>query len=181
MPKNGPDFTFYYDGKTELTITALDIKTYSDIDDLEEGIEIFADETRSGSVWEFKIASTANWPEFKTETCYKWVKIPLDGKTKIPYPCAYRRTCKKTWYARVVYSGPTGDLPKDFKKILEECAKIAIVPAIPLILAGQVPAAIAAFLGTLKRCLIAKSLEKIAGKITVGIYSRKSCGNWKKV
>jgi hypothetical protein len=145
--------------------------------DVDEGVYFYPASRAEGRTWEFKLVSIGSWPEFKTETCYKRVRIPLDGWTKVPYPCAWRRTCRKTFFAQVTLHEAA---PPNFERELKDCAKKAALIAVPLILAGQVPAAIAAFAEALKSCLILKGM-KVATKLQIGIHSRKVCGSWKRV
>ncbi len=133
-----------------------------------------------GRKWEMKVVSIGNWPEVKTETCYKRVRIPLDGWTKVPYPCAWRRTCNKTWYLSIVYNGAGSDLPGNIEQIIKDCAEIALIPALPLLLAGQVGAAVTAFLEAFKTCLITKGIQEV-GKFSAGFDSRKTCGAWQRI
>lgn len=132
-----------------------------------------------GKTWEVHVLTIGNWPEFKTKTCYKWVKIPLDGKTKVPYPCAWRRTCKRAWYLRIVYRGGNS-LPSDIERIVKDCAKKALIPSVPILLTGNVGGAVAAFLESFKVCLIAKGVQH-AADFSAGFDSRATCGRWKRI
>ena len=153
----------------------------SDIEspDSEEVDGIIVGSNSNGKRWEVHVATIGNWPEFKTQTCYTRIKIPFDGWTKIPYPCVWTRTCKKAWYLTITYSG-SSDLPGNIERIISECAKLALVPAIPLLLAGQVGAAISAFLAGFKQCLIAKGIQE-AARFGAGFDSRSTCGGWRRV
>ena len=128
-----------------------------------------------GKKWEIKLTSIGNWPEFKTKTCYKEI-CEWGVCVKVPYPCVYCRNCRKTFYAEIVLGA---DIPGGFEQALEDCAKIAAVGALPLIIAGQIGAAVAVFTKGLKTCLIAKGFE-IASQLSVGIHSRKKCDGWHK-
>ena len=151
-----------------------------DLPDISEVVDIIHDLTnKKGKTWEIHAATVGNWPEFKTKTCYKWVKIPLDGKTKVPYPCAWRRTCKKVWNLRIVYSGNIA-LPSDIEKIIKECAKVGLVPALPLLLTGNVGAASVAFLEAFKACIITKGIKQVTA-FSAGFVSNKTCGKWKRI
>jgi hypothetical protein len=141
-----------------------------------EGLYIEHSADAAGKTWEIKLVSIGNWPEFKTETCYK--KVCTFGVcVKVPYPCLYTRNSTKSFYARIVLNE---DVPGGFEDALKECSKGAVAVAIPLVIAGQIPAAIAAFFESLKVCLIAKGFQ-IASKIHVGIYSKKETGPWHRV
>lgn len=173
------DVQFDYDERIapNFASQAVDYDPHENSEEEYEGIVIGA--AASGKRWEMRVLKIANWPEFKTKTCYEKVRIPLDGWTKVPYPCAWRRTCEKSWYLTVTYDG-TNDLPTKIEEILRECAKIALIPAIPLLLAGQPAAAAAAFLEAFKQCLIAKGIKELTGW-KVGFDARKTCSKWKRI
>lgn len=141
-----------------------------------EGVLIGA--VKGGRKWEAHVVTIGNWPEFKTKTCYKEVSTPF-GTIKVPYPCVWRRTCKKSWYLTITYNG-SADLPGNIENILKDCAKIALVPAIPLLLVGQVGAAISAFLAAFKQCLIAKGIQE-AAQFGASFNTRATHGEWKRV
>lgn len=188
-------FDFEYSESKELIFKKIsndDVKSNStdfiikEIDDIEsipdgfEDIDIYHDPTNSfARTWESKVLSISNWPEFKTKTCYKWVRIPFNGRTKVPYPCMWRRTCRKAWYLRIVYSG-TVELPDNIEKIIKDCSKIALIPALPILLTGNVGGAVSAFLGSFKPCLITKGIKE-ATKFSISFVTRKKCGEWKRV
>ncbi|UOB19361.1 hypothetical protein [Abyssalbus ytuae] len=188
---------FMYDTNTELEVKNLSnseidkiISESTNINTELRSLEIIPDinididtvhnsKNPKGRTWEIHVVTIGNWPEFKTKTCYKWVDIPLDGRTKIPYPCVWTRTCKRAWYLRIVYSG--GDtLPIDIEKIIKDCAKTALIPSIPLLLTGNIGAATSAFLSSFKTCLISKGIQQ-AANFSVGFKSRATCGKWRRV
>ena len=118
----------------------------------------------------------SSWPEFKTKTCYKWVNVGI-GKVKVPYPCVYTRTCDKSYYVRIIYPDNAGPNIED---AINDCSKIAALAATPLLLAGQVGPAVAAFSESFKTCMIAKGFT-IVTKFQIGIHSKKNCGKWHRV
>lgn len=186
---------FIFDETTELSFkevsnTEIDQQTannsYNDVDNLDlisddSDSVVIAHDTQNvlGKTWEVHVLTVGNWPEVKTKTCYKWVKIPLDGKTKVPYPCIWRRTCKRAWYLRIVYRGGSS-LPADIERIIKDCAKKALLPAVPILLTGNVGGAVAAFLQSFKACLIAKGIQH-AADFSAGFDSRATCGKWKRI
>lgn len=176
-----PTFEFEYDeGDRDLVVTEIkdvDLDPHAENEDTIDGVVIAARST--GRRWEIHVATITNWPEVKTKTCYKWVDIPFDGKVKVPYPCVWRRTCKKSWYLTIVYSGG-GSLPGNIEDLIKECAKIALVPALPILLTGNVGAAVAAFLEAFKTCLIAKGVQEVS-KFSAGFDTRTTCGDWQRV
>jgi hypothetical protein len=162
--------------------TSLDrgIKDSSDLLDIDTDIRIVHDtNNKAAKTWEIQVASVGNWPEFKTKTCYKWIRIPLDGRTKVPYPCVWIRHCKKVWFLRIAYGG-SGGLPADIDKIIADCAKIALIPALPILLTGNVGGAAAAFIGAFKHCIIAKGVQE-AARFSAGFHSTKTCGTLRRV
>ncbi len=192
---NPIDIDFHFDETTDVSLTELsatdindvlssgqvtEVDVLDDSDDSEENFLLVHDTKNSaGKTWDIHVATIGNWPEFKTKTCYKWVRIPLNGRTKVPYPCVWRRTCKKAWYLRITYGGSVS-LPKDIEKIIKDCVKVALVPALPILLTGNVGAAVAAFLAAFKKCLIAKGVQE-ATSFSASFYTRKTCGKWKRV
>jgi hypothetical protein len=139
---------------------------------------IVLNHSTNGKTWEWKIATISNWPEFKTKTCHKEIHLPWCDRERIPYPCAWRRTCKKVAYVRVKYSG--SDLDKALEKAIKECSKFGLAAALPLVLIGQFGAAGVAFLEALKTCLIKKGI-KYVGRFSIGVYTTKTCGEWKRI
>ena len=166
-----------------ITTSAVEDQTFDSIEhlsDKNEDINLIHNLAKPFSkTWEMKVVSISNWPEFKTKTCYKWIDIPLDGRTKVPYPCVWRRTCKKAWYLRIVYGG-TVSLPDNIERIIEDCSKTALVPAVPILITGNVGGAVAVFLSAFKSCLVAKGIQE-ATKFSAGFVSKKTCGKWKRV
>ena len=162
---------------TEITVDNQNT-TYTDnnIDIVIDGIVL--NHSTNGKTWEWKIATISNWPEFKTKTCHKEIHLPWCDRERIPYPCAWRRTCKKVAYVRVKYSG--SDLNADLEKAIKDCSKLGLAAALPLVLIGQFAAAGVAFLEAMKTCLIQKGI-KYAGRFSVGVFTTKTCGEWKRI
>ncbi len=158
----------------------IEVANIETVPDSFEDVEIVHDTSEKSAItWEVKVLSIGNWPEFKTKTCYKWIRIPLNGRTKVPYPCMWRRTCNKAWYLRVVFSGGV-KLPDNIEKIIQECSKLALIPALPILLTGNIGGAVSAFLASFKPCLIAKGVSE-AARFSVSFVSRKKCSQWKRV
>lgn len=195
MKTNELKLEFDYSEKKDLALTKVTNKDIDEntqdnllieVDDIEtvpdiiKDIDIYHDTSRKfASTWETKVLSIGNWPEFKSKTCYKWVRIPLDGRTKVPYPCVWRRTCNKAWYLRIVYSG-SSSLPTNIEQIIKECSKVALIPSLPILLTGNVGGAISAFLAIFKPCLIEKGVKE-AAKFSIGFVSKKTCSKWKRI
>lgn len=188
MAENEIDVIFEFDEKTELVVSEVDPDFEPDEPDIEilgtdksdpGFVGLYIGAAGGGRRWEMKVLSIASWPEVKSKTCYKKVKIPFDGWTKVPYPCLWRRTCNRSWYLTITHSNPA-DLPGNIEQIIKECAKIALIPAIPLLLAGNPSAAAAAFLEAFKTCVLTKGVKEVA-KFSVGFDSRAKCGPWKRV
>jgi len=181
------DVEFHFDEKSELKSNTVDETAFTktELPDFESDIipQLYGGEgfkvLGSNKTWEFKVATISNWPEFKTKTCHKRVKIPLDGSVKVPYPCIWRRTCKRSWYLVVGYSG-SGDVSDNLEKIVKECAKIALIPALPILLTGNIGGAASVFLNAFRTCLIKKGIQD-ATKFSVSFDSRKTCGKWKRI
>lgn len=141
-----------------------------------EGIVLL--HTKNGKTWEWEIGTIKKWPEIKRATCHKEIHLPWCDRERIPYPCLMRRTCTKTAYIRVTYSG--SDLDPGLEKAIKSCAKFGLAAALPLALIGQFAAAGVAFVEAMKSCLIAKGI-KFIGRFNVGVYTKKSCSDWKRV
>lgn len=171
------DFAYGESRSASLVEVDVDFDPHPDPSEVIEGIVLGPSAT--GKRWEMHVLTIGKWPEVKTETCYKKVRIPFDGWTKVPYPCVWQRTCDKSWYLTIAYSGG-GSLPDRIGEIIEECAKLALIPALPLLLAGQPAAAAAAFLEAFKTCLISKGIKELSGW-KVGFDARKSCGKWHRI
>lgn len=184
------DIEFMFDENKELEIDEIspeDVENeFFNIieDDLDSGTErdLIIQHDLSNTLaktWEIRVVKISSWPEVRTRTCYRWVRIPFNGRTRVPYPCIWTRSCKKSWFLRITYGGSTS-LPNNIEKILKECAKIALVPALPILLVGNVAGAVAAFLGAFKPCLVAKGIQQ-ASSFSVGFIRRKECGKWHRV
>ncbi len=125
----------------------------------------------------FKIASTSNWPETKTEMVNRCVKIPFNGKACTKVPKVYRRTCKKTVFAEVCYPSNFSD---SIKKDIEKCATGAAVAAVAAAIATGASGALPVFELAFKGCLAAKIGDKI-NQVKFSVKSEKECSSWKGI
>ena len=156
------------------TATMTSVTNIGDIEDYDGSILVAHDvKNAMGRTWETKVATITNWPEFKTKTCYKY-----KWGVKIPYPCLWRRTCKKSWYLRISYDG-TASLPKDIDRMIQDCAKKALLPALPVLLTGNVGGAVGVFWGSFKACMASK-IPDVAG-FKVGFFTKSEYTEWKRV
>ncbi|WHP67297.1 hypothetical protein [Phaeobacter inhibens] len=183
------DVEFEFDEKTDLVVTEVDPDFEPKEPDIEHrmlgGVDgggdfgFYIGAATGGRRWEMKVLKIVGWPEVKSKTCYKKVKIPFDGWTKVPYPCLWRRTCERSWFLTITHSDPS-DLPGNIEEIIKDCAKMALIPAIPILLTGNAAGAAAAFLEAFKTCLLTKGVQQVT-KFSVGFDSRAECGPWKRV
>ncbi len=133
--------------------------------------------------WSKTIASVGGIPELKMETCYKKIRIPGNGKIKVPYPCAYTRTGTHKLVLKVLYPD---DLQEAAVNILIDCAQKAAVYAAMIIAPSiinpaSIPAAIAAaqtaFVEKFKSCVS----DEIFNSVSYSIVHEQESGPWHRV
>ncbi|WP_338651290.1 hypothetical protein [Lysinibacillus sp. Y5S-8] len=133
--------------------------------------------------WKKELASVSGVPEFKTEICYKTIKIPFDGTTKVPYPCLYTRTSRHWIELKVKYPA---DVANDVKDKIIKCATegaifaaAALAPGLvaPEAIPVLIPIAKGAFTLRFSECLA----EEIRNTIEIDITHESKSGDWKRV
>lgn len=133
--------------------------------------------------WKKELASVSGVPEVKTDICYKTVRIPMDGTTKVPYPCLYTRTSRHWIELKVKYPA---DVASDVKDKIIKCATegavyaagtLAVALLVPEAIAGLIPSAKAAFALKFSECLE----EEIRNTIEIDITHESESGDWKRV
>ncbi|HFD31687.1 MAG TPA: hypothetical protein ENJ28_03080 [Gammaproteobacteria bacterium] len=141
-----------------------------------EAPRIFRD-SKYGTTVKIKLVDLGRIIQGKTESCLACTNTPL-GRICTTVLCFYRRTCEQKAMLEVFYPG---NIEAEFKKAMDECAKVALVPAMALIIAGQYQAAIPVFLAAFQKCLVAKGYQE-ATKVSVNIYMDESdCTSWRKI
>ncbi len=146
---------------------------------VEDTVEIASEKKE----WSTTLVSVSGVPEFKMETCYERVRIPLDGSTKVPYPCAYTRTGTHKIVLKLLYPS---DLAEEAQNILIQCAKDAAVYTAAIIVASVlVPSTIPAAIPTAQGLFVEKFKscvsEEAFNSVTYTITHEQESGDWKRV
>lgn len=160
---------------------------YATLDLNETSIELLSDtelvEESTKAVWTKELVSISGVPEIKMEKCHKRVKIPFDGHTNIPYPCAYTRTSRHWIELKLYYPE---DISQEIKDTILKCgleaaaysagivvASIVVPEAIPFV----IPAAKGVFAAAFTKCVG----DEVSKMIDYDLTHKSESGDWKRL
>jgi len=144
-----------------------------------EAPERFTASRESGYTTTFKICHINGVPDVKTEIVYRTIKIPFDGKIRVPTVAVRTRSCNTDFVATLTVN------EERIVPIIRECAVMGAVEAAPIIIAGcatvvGAPAAIyaglEAFTRSVAQCLAQKGFDRKV--FDVKLEQKKSCTPW---
>lgn len=121
----------------------------------------------------FDIASTRNWPEFKTEMVRECRRTPL-GRICANVPRLFTRTCDKKVFAEISFPQSIEDAVTD---AVTKCGLAAAVASAAVAISGGAVAASPVFTASFKACIDLSAYE-YASRIRIRVKDETSCSRW---